>query len=354
MQNRPEESLGVVTLNFEQRELIEELLDERLRTDPFTLAYQERMNAGPEPFFVKNLENVQGDERDVIFISVTYGPDAKGNQYLRFGPINGANGQRRLNVLFTRAKRRIEVFSSLDPERIPTTGTSAGVRVLKEYLGYARTGILEVPNDGGAQPTNDFERSIGSVLKEKGYDVVPQVGVAGFFIDLAVRHPIKPGTFMLGIECDGASYHSGRSARDRDRLRQEILENLGWRIYRIWSTDWFKSRGTEVDRLLKHIDSMLAIDPDYLKEQEKKKRAEALRQKLIELRENDIKTAFPDCSSENGLLRDELLDEFISGEPTTQGDWFRLVSHELRSKTDSRQVGQFLPRVLAIIEDSSE
>jgi very-short-patch-repair endonuclease len=228
------------------------------------------------------------------------------------------------------------------------------VRVLREYLSFARSGILEAPNEGGPQPINDFERSVGSVLKERGYDVVPQVGVAGFFIDLAVRHPIKPGTFMLGIECDGASYHSGRSARDRDRLRQEILENLGWKIYRIWSTDWFKSRGAEVARLLKHVDEMLAADPDYLKEQGKKKRAEVLRQKLIELRENHIKTAFPDCSPENSLLRDELLDEFITSEPTTQGDWFRLVSHELRSKTDSRQVGQFLPRVLAIIEDSSE
>jgi very-short-patch-repair endonuclease len=120
---------------------------------------------------------------------------------------------------------------------------------------------LETPNDGGEQPTNDFERSIGSVLKEDGFDVVPQVGVAGFFFDLAVRHPVKPGTFLLGIECDGASYHSGRSARARDRLRQEILENLGWKIYRIWSTDWFKSRATEITRLLKYIEGMLATDP---------------------------------------------------------------------------------------------
>jgi superfamily I DNA and/or RNA helicase len=204
MEKMPNESLGVVALNFEQRELIEELLDQRLRTDPFVVAYQERMNAGPEPFFVKNLENVQGDERDVIFISVTYGPDARGNQYLRFGPINGANGHRRLNVLFTRAKKRTEVFSSLDPDKIQTAGGSWGLRALKQYLAFARSGVLESPDDGGEQPTNDFERSVGGVLKENGYDVVPQVGVAGFFIDLAVRHPTKPGAFLLGIECDGA------------------------------------------------------------------------------------------------------------------------------------------------------
>jgi len=355
MERRPEESLGVVTLNFEQRELIEELLDERLRSDPFMVAYQERMNAGPEPFFVKNLENVQGDERDVIFISVTYGPDAKGNQYLRFGPINGANGHRRLNVLFTRAKKRTEVFSSLEPDRIPTTGSSPwGLRVLKQYLTFARTGVLETPNDGGEQPTNDFERSVGSVLKEGGFDVVPQVGVAGFFIDLAVRHPVKPGTFLLGIECDGATYHSGRSARDRDRLRQEILENLGWKIYRIWSTDWFKSRGTEIARLLKYVEGTLATDPDYLSEQGKKQRAESLRQQLIDLRESEIKAAFPDSPQEKGLLRDALLDEFTSRRPRTRDDWFRLVSQELRSSTDSKQVGQFLPRVLAIIMGSCE
>jgi very-short-patch-repair endonuclease len=354
MEKRPGESLGVVTLNFEQRELIEELLDERLRTDPFTLAYQERMNGGPEPFFVKNLENVQGDERDVIFISVTYGPDANGNQYQRFGPINAAKGERRLNVLFTRAKRRVEVFSSLDPDRIHATGTSAGVRVLKEYLTFARTGILHAPDGGSDQPSNDFERSVGAVLKESGFDVVPQVGVAGFFVDLAVRHPVKPGTFLIGIECDGASYHSGRSARDRDRLRQEILENLGWRIYRIWSTDWFKNRASEVTRLLRHIEGILAVDPDCIREQKMIRRATVLREQLITLREKEVKAAFPDSPEENGLLRDALLDEFLSSRPRSQGDWFRLVPHELRSTTDSKQVWQFLPKVLGIIRDSYE
>jgi superfamily I DNA and/or RNA helicase/very-short-patch-repair endonuclease len=355
MEKHPEESLGVVTLNFEQRELIEELLDQRLRTDPFVMAYQERMNVGPEPFFVKNLENVQGDERDVIFISVTYGPDARGNQYLRFGPINGANGHRRLNVLFTRAKKRVEVFSSLDPDKIQTSGSSPwGLRALKKYLTFARTGVLDSPDDQGEQPTNDFERSVGSVLKENGFDVVPQVGVAGFFIDLAVRHPAKLGTFLLGIECDGASYHSGRSARDRDRLRQEILVNLGWKIYRVWSTDWFRSRATEIKRLLKHIEDMLATDPDYLGERNKTQRAESLRQQLIDLRENEIRAAFPDSPPEKGLLRNVVLDEFVRKHPKTRDDWFRVISHELRANTDSKQVGQYLPRVLAIIRDAHE
>jgi very-short-patch-repair endonuclease len=268
MRNCANESLGVVALNFEQRELIEELLDHRLREDPFGQSYQERMK-GPESFFIKNLENVQGDERDVIFISTTYGPDSMGNQFQRFGPINGENGYRRLNVLFTRAKRRTVVFSSLDPDKILTTPNSPwGLRVLKQYLNFARSGILEGPDHGLDQPANDFEMSVGAVLKEKGLDVVPQVGVAGFFIDLGVRHPLKQGAFLLGIECDGASYHSGRSARDRDRLRQEILVNLGWKIYRIWSTDWFKSRDSEIKRLLRHVESLLTSDPLYRKQAE--------------------------------------------------------------------------------------
>jgi hypothetical protein len=173
-------------------------------------------------------------ERDVIFISTTYGPDDRGNQFQRFGPINGSNGHRRLNVLFTRSKRRTVVFTSLDPDRIHTTADSTwGLRALKKYLIYARDGILQQPDNGSDQPTNDFEQSVGNVLKDRGYEIVPQVGVAGFFIDLGVKHPGKPGTFLLGIECDGASYHSARSARDRDRLRQEILEDLGWKIHRI-------------------------------------------------------------------------------------------------------------------------
>lgn len=246
MRQHPNDSLGIVTLNFEQREIVEELLDRRIRDDPAAIAYQERMKGGQETLFVKKLENVQGDERDVIFISTTYGPDTRGNQFQRFGPINGANGHRRLNVLFTRAKKRVVVFSSLDPELIQTTANSPwGVRALKQYLIFARTGVLQQADEGGDQPTNDFERSIAAVLKEKGYNVVPQVGVAGFFIDLGVKHPAKAGAFLLGVECEGASYHSGRSARDRDRLRQEILVNLGWKIHRIWSTDWFKSRDSE-------------------------------------------------------------------------------------------------------------
>jgi very-short-patch-repair endonuclease len=328
-------------------------LDQRLRSEPFALVYQEKMNSGSEPFFVKNLENVQGDERDAIFISATYGPDARGNQYQRFGPLNGANGHRRLNVLFTRAKKRTEVFSSLDPDKIQTgPGSAWGLRALKQYLIFARSGILETADDGVEQATNDFERCVGAVLKEKGFEVVPQVGVAGFFIDLAVKHPTKAGSYLLGIECDGASYHSGRSARDRDRLREEILVNLGWTIHRIWSTDWFKSRAAEIDRLLKHIDEILTADPDFRREQTKQARTESLRQALLDLR-REIDTEFPDSPPDKGLLRDELLEELMFRRPKSKDDWFRLISQRLRTGTEPKQVGRYLPRVLQAIADAS-
>jgi very-short-patch-repair endonuclease len=350
MRQHPEESLGVVTINFEQRELVEELLDKHLRNDPAAIAFQEKMRSGQDALFVKNLENVQGDERDVIFISTTYGPDTRGNQYQRFGPINSVGGHRRLNVLFTRAKKRIVVYSSLNPELIQTNASSPwGVRALKAYLTFARTGILQQPDDGGDQTSNDFERSVGTALKESGYEVVPQVGVAGFFIDLAVKHPLKPGTFLVGIECDGASYHSAKSARDRDRLRQEILENLGWKIHRVWSTDWFKSRDVEIRRMLQYIEALLQNDPVYNLEKQKADKIEVLRQRLIIFRDEEIRRAFPDSVQEKDLLNQDLLEELIRKRPRTKDDWFRKIPERMRSGVDSKQVGRYLDRVLEII-----
>jgi very-short-patch-repair endonuclease len=226
-----------------------------------------------------------------------------------------------------------------------------GLRALKQYLIFARTGVLEGPEYGLEQPINDFEASVGAILKEKNFHVVPQVGVAGFFIDLGVTHPVKPGTFLLGIECDGAGYHSGRSARDRDRLRQEILVNLGWKIHRIWSTDWFKSRDTEIQRLFKRIEELLASDPDYRKVADKAQNIETLRRRLIDFRETVIKPAFPDSPLEQGLLRKTLLDEFVAKRPKTKDEWFRKISNELRAASDPSQVGQYLLTILEIIAE---
>jgi very-short-patch-repair endonuclease len=207
-----------------------------------------------EPFDVKNLENVQGDERDVIFISIGYGRDETGQVSMNFGPLNRDGGERRLNVLITRARKRCEVFTNLTDQDIDLNRTnSRGVRVLKSFLAYARTGKLDIPVPTGRGTDSPFEDEVKAALESLGYEIKTQVGTAGFFIDLAVVDPKRPGSYLLGIECDGAMYHSSRSARDRDRLRQQVLEGLGWRIHRIWSTDWFRHAERELKRVVAAI-----------------------------------------------------------------------------------------------------
>ncbi len=214
-------------------------------------------NDREEPFFVKNLETIQGDERDVIFVSVGYGSDASGNIAMRFGPVTQAGGERRLNVLMTRARKRCEIFSNITAADIRLTGAK-GVEVLKKYLQYAQNGELELPRAHGGFDS-PFEEAVFTELRRRGYQVHSQVGVAGYFIDLAIVDPEQPGRYLLGIECDGATYHSARSARDRDRLRQYILEqHRGWKIHRIWSTDWFQNPRQEIERVVEAIDAAAA------------------------------------------------------------------------------------------------
>jgi very-short-patch-repair endonuclease len=254
-----EESLGVATFNSTQRDLIEELLDAEVKRNLTAQAYLAKWNNSPEPFFVKNLETVQGDERDCMFVSFTYGRDHNGNMYQRFGPINGHNGHRRLNVLLTRAKNRTEIFTSmLSDDIVIGEDSSLGVKTMRGCLAFAETGTLDQPTDGGGLESNEFELCVAAAVEGLGFNVVPQVGVAGYFIDLAVCHPRKPGSYILGIECDGATYHSAKSARDRDRLREANLRNLGWDIHRIWSTDWYKNRKTEIERIKKRLEQLVA------------------------------------------------------------------------------------------------
>ena len=258
MSSHPSHSLGIVAVNSKQAELLRELIDQLCASEPEVEAYREKWSTTLESLFVKNLENVQGDERDVIFVSTVYGKDNAGNFYQRFGPINSAYGHRRLNVLFTRAKKKVVVFSSMKPEEIQDEGKSWGVRALKAYLQFARNGSWLLPTSSQGECDSEFEEWVLRVLREKGYEAVPQLGFAGYRIDLAVRHPKHPGTFLCGIECDGATYHSGRSVRERDRLRQEVLERLGWNIYRIWSTDWFRNPKIQTHNLLAHLERLSA------------------------------------------------------------------------------------------------
>lgn len=258
--HRSDESLGIVTLNIKQRDLIAELLEDRLRTTKGADAYREHWSVEGQPLFIKNLENVQGDERDAIIISTTFGKTA-GSSAVRqnFGPISRQGGWRRLNVLFTRAKRSIALYTSLRPEDIVIDGkTPDGTKALRNYLEYARTGSLTVAEETGRDPDSDFEISVTDMLRQRGYEVTPQLGVAGYRIDIAVRHPDAQGSYLAAIECDGASYHSALSVRDRDRIRQEILESLGWRgrIWRVWSTDWFRTPRQETEKLISFLDGL--------------------------------------------------------------------------------------------------
>ncbi|MBS1812211.1 MAG: DUF3320 domain-containing protein [Acidobacteria bacterium] len=247
-----QQSLLVAAFSVAQKKAIWDQLEMLRRQDT---SCEEFFAPGKhEPFDVKNLENVQGDERDVIFISIGYGRDETGQVSMNFGPLNRDGGERRLNVLITRARRRCEIFTNLTDQDIDLTRTnSRGVRALKSFLAYARTKQLDIPLETGRGTDSPFEDSVKAALESEGYQVRTQVGSAGFFIDLAIVDTKRPGAYLLGIECDGAMYHSSRSARDRDRLRQQILEGLGWRIHRIWSTDWFRNPARELKRVVTAI-----------------------------------------------------------------------------------------------------
>lgn len=248
----PDKSLGVGTFSVAQRDAVLDELELLRREHPELESFF--VTGGGEPFFVKNLENIQGDERDVIFISVGYGKDRDGRMTMNFGPLSNDGGERRLNVLISRAKERCEVFSSIRADDIDLGRARAvGVRALKTFLKYAETGILELPTLSDRDHDSEFEREVKTALETHGYDVHRQVGEAGFFIDLAVVDPDLPGRYLLGIECDGATYHSSRSARDRDRLRQQLLEDRRWIIHRIWSTDWFHRPDEQLRKTLEAI-----------------------------------------------------------------------------------------------------
>ena len=235
----PDMTLGVVAFSTAQRDCILLEIERLRRLDPSCEEFF--TTSALEGFFVKNLENVQGDERDVIFISIGYGRTAAGIVSTSFGPVNREGGERRLNVLITRARLAMEVFSNFTADDIKTESNSPfGVRALKSFLHYAQTGELDHRHETGKEADSPFEEAVSDAIRHLGYDIEPQVGSAGFYIDIAVRDPEKPGRYILAVECDGASYHSSATARDRDRLRQSVLEGLGWRFHRIWSTDWFR------------------------------------------------------------------------------------------------------------------
>jgi len=248
----PSRSLGVVAFSVAQQDLIDKLLSKRRQNTPEKEFFFTR--DGIEPFFIKNLETVQGDERDTIIFSIAYGVDSQGRLLHNFGPLNRVGGERRLNVAVTRAKCNVQVVSSMHHADIDLKRTSAeGAKLLREYLDFAENGSIALERTVDVNPyeqfDSDFEFEVCEYLRSKGFSVDTQVGCSGFKIDLGLKRP-GSSDYVLAIECDGAAYHSSKNARDRDRLRQEILERMGWKFYRIWSTDWFRNKSVEQERLL--------------------------------------------------------------------------------------------------------
>jgi very-short-patch-repair endonuclease len=257
---RPHESLGVIALGIEHARRIESALELARRDRPDLDGFFNEQST--EPFFVKNLERVQGDERDAIILTLGYGRTKTGGVSHNFGPINRDGGERRLNVAITRAKTRLTLVSSfrkadLDPNSLRKFGS----RLLASYLGYCESAGRDLGRDVAhpETPLNAFELDIKSALEQRlGVAIVPQYGIGQYRIDLAIEHRDQPGRFVLAVECDGATYHDTPTARMRDRLRRQILQNLGWRFCRIWSTDWFNDRESELARVERAYDDALA------------------------------------------------------------------------------------------------
>lgn len=257
----PHRSLGVITFGEVQQQAIEtEVRYMRMKNQQYEEFFSEDKE---DAFFIKNLENVQGDERDTIIFSIGYAKDKNGVFRMNFGPLSKAGGERRLNVAITRAKYNVKLVGSILPTDINTDRVTAeGPKLLRSYIDFALHGsdILErewVESDV-VQHDSPFEKAVYNFLDRKGYRLATQVGCSGYRIDMAVKHPTISGQYVLGIECDGASYHSARTARDRDRLRQDVLEKMGWTIYRIWSTDWIKDPIAEGNRLVEKVEHAIA------------------------------------------------------------------------------------------------
>ena len=259
MQYFPEKSLGVGTLNGTQQALIQELVDELEKKNSYVSSYIAKWTENHEAFFVKNLESLQGDERDVILISTTYGKE-EGSERLnqRFGPINQENGWRRLNVLISRSKQKMHIFTSMLSWEIRASDSSSrGIKALREFLNFLEMGQasknIETKKNASLTFNSVFAEILYTLLKSKGVEVVSHVGVSGYYIELAIVSK-KDGRYILALECDGENYYNSKSSSDRDRLKSEALRRLGWNQYHIWSAQWYKNREMELERLFRRIE----------------------------------------------------------------------------------------------------
>ncbi len=246
----PDKTLGVIAFSYAQMDAIEDEIERQLR-DKLDL---ERFFRGDrlEGFFVKNLETVQGDERDVILLSVGYGRDEQGKIALNFGPLNRDGGERRLNVAVTRARQRLIVVSSIRARDIGLAGSQAkGLAHLKAYLDFAENGMNALVDEADAPrlPLTGLHEDVMGELKKLGFDSAAFVGCGPCRLDIGVRDPKNAGHFVLGIEFDGPMHAQAATARDRDRLRPEVLVRLGWKLHRIGAPDWIYRKDEEINRL---------------------------------------------------------------------------------------------------------
>ena len=374
--NHPDRSVGIIAFGEKQQNVIEnEVLKLRQAHPEFEQYFRDNCD---EPLFIRNLESVQGDERDTIIFSIGYGYDSSGKFLMNFGPLSRDGGERRLNVAVTRARYNLKLVGSILPTDIKSDRISAlGPKLLREYIDFAINGenVLKSESDDSGDLWFDspFEESVYDYLTSQGYRVATQVGCSGYRIDMAVYHPDYDGRFAIGIECDGAAYHSARTARERDRLRQTVLENMGWKIYRIWSTDWIKDTISEKKRLIDAVNNsilnynepspqtkpIIETNTDYLKITEKteaeiqKEQISKYRSVYAGLKPNDI----PEHDFEDtvlSILKDgygrRQIDNLIRDAANFGYDWHR-VGKIIREKFNAALRRLARKKMIEIVDD---
>ncbi len=341
----PDRSLGVIAFSQRQQDRILAELETLRRSSPDTEPFF--ADGREDPFFVKNLENVQGDERDMILLSVGYGPDEAGKVAMRFGPLNRDGGERRLNVAITRARWGMTVVSSMTASDIDLSRTGAeGAKLLKAFLDYAARGpvaLAETITEANQRAADSpFEQEVGDELARRGLTIHRQVGCGGYLIDIAITDPQRGGKYLLGVECDGATYHSAATARDRDRLRQAVLEGLGWRLVRVWSSDWVRDREKQVRRILAALEAATKPKPEA--------KPEADTEKLPVVKSRSAKPPKHDYESIE-VVPDAALIEAITGALTEFGsmpaeDLIAAVSKRLGFKRTGPKIRERVTEVV--------
>ena len=278
IKKHPDRSLGIIAFSESQQSVIEDEINKFRMRNPFNERFFDEDK--DEPFFVKNLENVQGDERDTIIFSICYAKNAQGRMYMRFGPLGHQGGERRLNVAITRAKHNIKLVGSILPEDIDLSKThSEGVRMLRSYIAFAMQGSAALPKTEKKNSLYDvdtFSEQVGQFLTSRGCTVQMNVGSSDYTIDIAVEHPKKPGHYIAGIECDGSSYYMARTVRDREHLRTAVLEQMGWKMYRVWSTEWIRNPEAEKERLMNFVQNALLHHGEKIHEEKPSNGAEEI------------------------------------------------------------------------------